>query len=80
MNADIFYTNEESIRGTSNLSGEAIYSIVVFKTDVFFALLKKGLSNKNISEKLESFRFKILLSMFRLLLMRINLSSAKLGQ
>lgn len=41
MNAEIFYTNEESIRGTSNLSGEAIYSIVVFKTDVFFCIVKE---------------------------------------
>ena len=67
---------EESKRGTSNLLDETIYSIVVFKTDVFFVLLKEELPNEN----LESFRFKILLSMFRMLFMRINLSSEKRGQ
>ena len=67
---------EESKRGISNLLDETIYSIVVFKTDVFFVLLKEELPNEN----LESFRFKILLSMFRMLFMRINLSSEKRGQ
>ena len=67
---------EESKRGTSNLLDETIYSIVVLKTDVFFVLLKEELPNEN----LESFRFKILLSIFRMLFMRINLSSEKRGQ
>ena len=71
---------EESKRGTSNLLDETIYSIVVFKIDVFFVLLKEELPNNSTSENLESFRFKILLSMFRMLFMRINLSSEKRGQ
>ena len=64
---------EESKRGTSNLLDETIYSIVVFKMDVFFVLLKEELPNNSTSENLESFRFKILL-------MRIKLSSEKRGQ
>ena len=65
---------------TSNLLDETIYSIVVFKMDVFFVLLKEELPNNSTSENLESFRFKILLSMFRMLFIRINLSSEKRGQ
>ena len=68
---------KESKRGTSNLLDETIYSIVVFKINVFFVLLKEELPNNSTSENLESFRFKILLSMFEMLLMRINLSSEK---
>ena len=64
---------EESKRGTSNLLDETIYSLVVFKIDVFFVLLKEELPNNSTSENLESFRFKILL-------MRIKLSSEKRGQ
>ena len=71
---------DESKRGTSNLLDETIYSTVVFKIDVFFVLLKEELPNNSTSENLESFRFKILLSMFRMLFMRINLSSEKRGQ
>ena len=71
---------KESKRGTSNLLDETIYSIVVFKIDVFFVLLKEELPNNSTSENLESFRFEILLSMFRILFMRINLSSEKRGQ
>ena len=71
---------EESKIGTSNLLDETIYSIVVFKIDVFFVFLKEELPNNSTSENLESFRFKILLSMFRMLFMRINLSSEKRGQ
>ena len=71
---------KESKRGTSNLLDETIYSIVVFKIDVFFVLLKEELAKISTSENLESFRFKILLSMFRMLFMRINLSSEKRGQ
>ena len=65
---------------TSNLLDETIYSTVVFKIDVFFVLIKEELPNNSTSENLESFRFKILLSMFRMLFMRINLSSEKRGQ
>ena len=50
--------------GTSDLLDEAILSIVVFKINVFFVLLKEELPNNSTSENLESFRFKILLSMF----------------
>ena len=71
---------KELKRGTSNLLDETIYLIVVFKIDVYFVLLKEELPNNSTSENLESFRFKILLSMFRMLFMRINLSSEKRGQ
>ena len=57
-----------------------IYSIVVFKIDVFCVLLEEELPNKSSSEDLESFRFKILLSIFQMLFMRISLSSGKRGQ
>ena len=62
---------KESKRGTSNLLDETIYSIVVFKIDVFFVLLKEELPNNSTSENLESFRFKM---MFQMLFMRVNLS------
>ena len=52
----------------------------MFKTDVFFVLLKEELPNNSTSENLESFRFKISLSMFQMLFMRINLSSEKRAQ
>ena len=71
---------EESKRGTSNFLDGTIYSIVVFKIDVFFVLLKEELVNNSISGNLESFTFNILLSMFRMLFMRIKLSSEKRGQ
>ena len=71
---------EESKRETSNILDETIHSIVVFKMDVFFVLLKEKLPNNSTSENIESFRFKILLSMFRMLFIRINLSSEKRGQ
>ena len=71
---------KESKRGTSNLLDETIYSIVVFKINVFYVLLREELPNNNTSENLESFRFKMLLSMFRMLFMRINLSSEKRKQ
>ena len=54
-----------------------IYSIAVFKINVFFVLLKGEPQNNSTSENLESFGFKILFSMFRMLFMRINLSSEK---
>ena len=50
MYADICYTNQELIRGTSNLSDETIYSIVAFKIDVFDVLLIEELLNKSTSE------------------------------
>ena len=58
---------KESKRGTSNLLDETIYSIAVFEIDVFFVLFKEEVPNNSTSENLESFRFKILLSMFRML-------------
>ena len=64
---------KESKSGTSDLLDETIYSIVVFKINLFFVLLKEKLPNDSISENLELFRFKILLSMFEMLFMRINL-------
>ena len=73
-------SQEELKKGTSILLDETIYSIVVFKIDVFFVLLKEELPNNSTSENLESFRFKILLPMFRMLFMRINLSSEKRRQ
>ena len=45
-----------------------------------FVLLTEDLPNINTSEKLESFRFEILLSMFQMLFIRTNLSSEKRGQ
>ena len=50
---------------------------MIFEIDVFLVLPKEELPNKCTSENLESVRFKILLSMFRILFMRINLSSEK---
>ena len=70
---------KDSKRGTSNLLDETIYSIAVFKIDVFFVLFKEEVPNNSTSENLESFRFKILLSMFRMLFIKINLSSKKEG-
>ena len=67
----------ESKRGASNLLNETICLIVVSKIDVFFVLLKQKLPNNSTSKNLESIRFKILLSMFRMLSMRIKLSSEK---
>ena len=71
---------KESKRGTSNLLDETIYSIAVFKIDIFFVLLKEELPNNSTSKNIESFKFKILLSMLQMLFMRINLSSEKRGQ
>ena len=45
-----------------------------------FVLLKGELPNNSTSENLELFRFKMLLSMFRMLFMRINLLSEKRGR
>ena len=45
MNTEVCYTDQESKRGTSNLLDETIYSIVVFKIDVFFFIFK-GRVNK----------------------------------
>ena len=69
-----------SKRGTSILLDETIYSIRVFKINgFFFVLLKDELPNNSASENLESFRFKILLSVFQMLFMRIILLSEKEG-
>ena len=70
---------KDSKRGTSNLLDETIYSIAVFEIDVFFVLIKEQVPNNSTSENLESFRFKILFSMFRMLFMKIKLSSNKEG-
>ena len=70
---------KDSKRGTSNLLDETIYSIAVFEIDVFFVLIKEEVPNNSTSENLESFRFKILFSMFRMLFMKIKLSSKKEG-
>ena len=46
----------------------------------FFVLLKDELpTNNSTSKNLESFRFKILLSVFQMFFMRITLSSEKEG-
>ena len=42
-----------SKRGTSNLLDETIYSIVVFKINVFFVLLMEWLPNNSTSKNLE---------------------------
>ena len=63
------YQNELK-RTASNLLDETIYSIAVFKIDLFLVLLKEELPNNSTSENLESFRFKTLLSMSRMLFMR----------
>ena len=44
-----FKTNQKLVRGTLNLLVERIYSIVVFKIDVFFVLLKEEIPNKRIT-------------------------------
>ena len=77
MNIGVWYTYQESKRGTSNLLDEMIYSIMMFDIDIFFVLLKEELPNNSSSENLESFRFKILLSMLQMLFIRINLPSEK---
>ena len=53
MNVEIFDTDPESKRGIWSLLDEMIYSIVVFKIDVFCVLLKEDLPNKSTSEGLE---------------------------
>ena len=44
MIVEMCYTDQKSKRGTSNLLNEIIYSIVVFKIDLFFVLLKGELT------------------------------------
>ena len=58
-----------NIKRTSNLLDETICSIVAFKIDVFFVLLKEKLPNNSSSEN--RFRFRILLSTFRMLFIKI---------
>ena len=70
---------EELIRRTSNLSVKDIIFNVLLKIDIF-ASLKEELLNKGHSEILESPRSKILFSVFQMLLMRMNLSFAKLDE
>ena len=76
MNVEICYTDQELL----NLLYETIDSIEAFKIGLFFVLLKEELPNKSTSENLQSFRFKMPLSMFGMLFMRINLSSKERGQ
>ena len=71
---------KKSKGGTSNLLDETIYSLVVFKINVFFVLLKEELLNNSTIENLKSFRFKILLSVLQILFTRINLSLEKRRQ
>ena len=52
---------------------------MVFKIDVFFVLLKEEISNKSVSEILESLPPKIFSSRLPMLLKKINLSLTKLG-
>ena len=66
-----------NIKRTSNLLDETICSIVAFKIDVFFVLLKEKLPNNSSSEN--RFRFRILLSTFRMLFMKIKIWSEKKG-
>lgn len=77
MSVAFSYTDQKSKRGKSNLLGNSIYFLVVFKTNIFFVLLKEELSNNSTSQNLELFRFEILLLMFHMLLMRTNLSSGQ---
>ena len=75
-----FKTNQKLVRGTSNLLVERIWSIVVFKIDVFFVSLKEEVPNKSVSEILGSLPLKSFSSMLRMLLKKIDLSSEKIGQ
>ena len=59
MNAAICYINQELIKWTPNIFDETIYSIVVFKINVFFVLLKEQLPDKGTTENLDSFRSKV---------------------
>ena len=80
MNVEICYTNEELIKGASNILDETMYSIVVFKIHAFFVLLIGELPNERTSEDFELFRFKILLLMLRILFMKIDLPSEEKEQ
>ena len=51
---------------------------MVFKIDVFFAWLKEEIPNKNVSEVRESLPLKIISSMLRMLLKKIDRSSQKI--
>ena len=68
-----FKTNQRLARGTSNLVVERKRSIVIFKIDVFFVLLKEQIPNKSVSEILGS-------SMLRMLLKKMDFSSEKIEQ
>ena len=70
----MFKTNQKLVRGTLNLLVERIYSIVVFKIDVFFVLLKEEIPISG------SLPLKTFSSMHRMLLKKIDLSSERIGQ
>ena len=53
---------------------------MVFKIDVFFVPLKKGIPNKSVSESLGSLPLKTFSSILQMLLKKIDLSSEKIGQ
>ena len=53
-----FKTNQEFVRGTSNLLVEKIWSTVVFKIDVFFVSLKGEMADKSVSKIQESLPLK----------------------
>ena len=75
-----FKTNQKLVRGTSNLLFERIYSIVVFKIDVFFLSLKEEIPNKSASQILGLLSLKTFSLMRRKLLKKSDLSSEKIGQ
>ena len=75
-----FKKNQNLVKGTSNLSIESMQPTGVFKIDVFFVSLKEEISNKSVSEILQSLPLKTFSSMLRLLLGKIDLSSEKIRQ
>ena len=72
-----FKTNQRVVRRVFNLLNERIKSIVVFKIDVLFCIVKGGNTNKSVSELLESLPLKTFLSILRMLLKKNDLSSEK---
>ena len=80
INVEICYTNQELIKGASNILDETMYSIVVFKIHAFFVLFTEELPNESTSEDFELFKSKILFLMLRILFMRIDLPSAEKEQ
>ena len=45
MNMEVYYTDQESKRGTPNLLDETIHSIMVFKINMLFVLWKEEWTN-----------------------------------